>query len=341
MIDARTLATDPHWLPDALDAGRGAIRFVRIDSEALRREAFLDARKDPSVAAWAEAAIADLAPHAPAPAPAAYIFHSAFCGSTLLARALDMPGRTLSLKEPNVLLDLANARRVHPAYRSDDLFRRHSDIVFRLLERRRATEERIVIKPTNLVLPLAPFVMARGSAVLFLYGSLREFLYSILKKGEEGRAFARKMFNIFALDRTPLGAIDPRQAMALTDLQAAALVWRHQLEEMSALLTAPRAASLDYESFIAATAGMLRAAAAALDLALPAGALDDAAQGPVFQSDAKFSEKAFTAQTRRAANDALEARHGQDLSTIVAWAERTRLQRDLKLPLGKALKPEI
>lgn len=341
MTDARTLAADPHWLPDALDAGRGVIRFARIDSEALRREAFLDARKDPSVAAWAEAAIADLAPHTPAPAPAAYIFHSAFCGSTLLARALDMPGRTLSLKEPNVLLDLANARRAHPAYRSDDLFRRHADIVFRLLERRRAPGERIVIKPTNLVLPLAPVAMTRGSAVLFLYGSLREFLLSILKKGEEGRAFARKMYNIFALDRTPLGAIDPRQVTALTDLQAAALVWRHQLEEMSALLTAPRAASLAYQSFIAEPVGMLRAAAAALDLHLPADPLGAVAEGPIFQADAKFSDKAFTAQARRAANDDLEARHGQDLSAIVAWAERTRLQRDLTLPLGKALRPEI
>lgn len=340
MTDAKTLACDPEWLPDSLDAGRGVIRFAMIGADALRREAFLDARKDPSVVARAEAKIDDLTAVAPDAAPAGYIFHSAFCGSTLLARALDMPGRSLALKEPNILLDLANARRAHPAYQSDDLFRRHAEIVLRLVERRRAPAERIVVKPTNLALPLAPIVRARGSPVVFLYGSLREFLLSILKKGEEGRAFARKMFNIFALDRTPLGAIEPRQSISLTDLQVAALVWRHQLEEFAALLaSAPRAASLDYANFVGAPAGFLRAAADALSLDLPPALLDDVASGPVFQSDAKFSGKPFTAESRRMANDDLESRHAAELTMIANWAEKLRLARDLRLPLAKALSP--
>jgi hypothetical protein len=338
MTDAKTLALDPEWLPDAFDAGRGVVRFARIDSASLRREAFLDARKDQSVRGRAEAKIDDLQALVPATAPAAYIFHSAFCGSTLLARALDHPARSLALKEPNILLDLANARRVHPAYRSDEAFRRHAEVVFRLVERRRAPEEHIVVKPTNLALPLAPVVIARGSPVLFLYGTSREFLLSILKKGEEGRAFGRKMFNIFALDRTPLGAIEPRQAMGLTDLQAAALVWRHQIEEFTSLIAAaPRAASLDYENFIAAPASRLRAAAALLGLELSPAMLDAIVSGPVFQADAKFSGKPFTAETRRAANDDLESRHGAELTLITGWAEKLRLARDVALPLPKAL----
>jgi hypothetical protein len=187
-------------------------------------------------------------------------------------------------------------------------------------------------------LPLAPFVIARGSPVLFLYGTLREFLLSILKKGEEGRAFGRKMFNIFALDRTPLGAIEPRQAMGLTDLQAAALVWRRQIEEFAALIaTAPRAASLDYDSFIAAPSPQLRAASALFGLGLSPAVLDEIVNGPVFQADAKFAGKPFTAELRRAANEDLERRHGAELSMITGWAEKLRLARDIALPLPKAL----
>lgn len=337
MTDAKTLAADPSWVPDALDPARGLIRFARLDSEALRREAFLDARKNAAVSAWAEARIADLAPHIAASPPASYIFHSAFCGSTLLARALDVRGRTLALKEPNIALELVNARRAHPAYQADAVWREHRDVVLTLLERRRARDERIVIKPTNLALPLAPIIMERGSPVLFLYGSLREFLLSILKKGEEGRAFARKMFNIFAMDKTALGAIEPRQAMALTDLQVAALGWRHQLEEFDRLLAAPAGASLDYAGFIAAPEALLKAASAALRLDLPDSALAAAARGPIFKTDAKFSDKPFTVQSRESANADLEARHGNELALIASWAEKTALSRDLTLPLPKAL----
>jgi hypothetical protein len=338
MTDARTLANDPSWLPDALDARRGLIRFARLGADALRREAFLDARKDPSVVAWAEARLADLAPHLPAPAPAAYVFHGAFCGSTLLARALDLPGRSLSLKEPNILLDLANARRAHQGYKSDPAFRQLADTVLRLVERRHAAGERIVIKPTNLALPLAPLIIARGSPVLFMHGGLREFLLSLLKKGEEGRAFARKMFNIFAMDDTALGAIEPRQAMAMTDLQVAALVWRHQLEEFAGMLAAsPATASLTYAAFIASAAPMLRAASGALRLDLPPEALAAAADGPLFRIDAKTADKPFTAQTRAVANADLEARHGDELTLMTGWAEKLKLGRDLTLPLPRAL----
>jgi hypothetical protein len=337
MTDAKTLARDPYWLPDALDPGRSLIRFARLDSEALRREAFLDARKNPAVSAWAEARIDDLAPHLPASPPASYIFHSAFCGSTLLARALDAPGRTIALKEPNILLDLANARRAHPDYQADAAWRRRRDIVLALVERRRAADERVIVKPTNLALPLAPAIIERGGPVLFLYGSLKEFLLSILKKGEEGRAFARKMFNILALDKSALGAIDPRQAMALTDLQAAALGWRHQLEEFDRLLAAaPASASLDFASLLADPATLLAAASKALRLDLPPEALA-AADGPVFRTDAKFSDRPFSAQTRESANADIESRHGAEIALIAAWAEQTRLSRDLKFPLAKAL----
>jgi len=338
MTDARTLSTDPFWFPDALDPGRGVIRFARIGDDALRREAFLDARKNASVEAWAEASIAELVAHLPTPMPAAYIFHSAFCGSTLLARALDLPGRSLSLKEPNILLDLANARRAHPAYQSGKTFDQHAEAILRLVERRRSPGESIIVKPTNLALPLAPIVMARGSPVLFLYGSLRDFLLSILKKGEEGRAFGRKMFNIFSMDKTPLGAIEPRKAVAMTDLQAAALVWRHQLEAFDQLLqTAAPAVSLDYASFINAPAPMLIAASKALRLDLSPATLTAAAAGPVFQNDAKASDKPFTKQTRADNNASLEAAYGADLTLIAGWADKTTLGRDLRLPLARAL----
>jgi hypothetical protein len=44
----------------------------------------------------------------PHTAPLHFVFHTAFCCSTLLARALDVPGSSMGLKEPSVLVDFAS-----------------------------------------------------------------------------------------------------------------------------------------------------------------------------------------------------------------------------------------
>lgn len=338
MTDPKTLAADPEWFPDALDATAGAIRFGRMSREALSKEAFLDRRKDASVTQWAEAKIDDLLPHiAKAPAPA-FIYHSAFCGSTLLARALDAPGKSLALKEPNILLDLVNARRVTPALQSGDQFNQLAAVVLGLLARPHEEGERILIKPTNSASPLAAYTNSKNAPAIFLYGSLRDFLISLLKKGEEGRVFVRHQFNIFSLDRTPLSAIQARQAISLTDMQIAALVWRHQLEEFARMIKpAGYAASLDYARLIDNSEPVLAAAARHLSLPLDADDVKAAANGPVFQTNSKFADQQFDAGVRQSENAAVETQFAKELDIIENWAKAVKLSQDLTLPLPRSL----
>lgn len=88
------LARDPAWLPEGYDAGRDVLRFAKIDRAGLVREAFLDGRMAGSVVARAEAplaaVVAALKDAPPLPAPA-FIVHTAFCCSPLLARDLGLP----------------------------------------------------------------------------------------------------------------------------------------------------------------------------------------------------------------------------------------------------------
>ncbi len=338
MTDLKSLADDPRWLPDALDAGRRMIRFARIDRAALGKEAFLDQRKNSAVTAWAEARIDDLAPIVRQQAPPAFILHSAFCGSTLLARALDAPGKTLSLREPNILLDLANARRVVPALQQGGAFDEIAGVIANLLARPHSDRERVIIKPTNSASPAADAAAFRPSKKLYLYGSQKEFLLSLLKKGEQARAFVRLQYNVFALDRTGLGAIEPRKAMSLTDLQIAALVWRHQLEEFERRLKADGdSASIDYEAMMSDTPRALGAIARHLELPLDAEDISRAANGPVFRTNSKFAGEDFDAGVRLRENAEFEARFADELKLIADWAAPVTLGVDMRPPLARRL----
>ena len=88
-------------------------------------------------------------------APLHFIFHSAFCASTLLSKALGS-GPVASLSEPQVLNDMIGAlRRGKPA--AD--VARALDQALALLSRPMADRPIVVLKPSNLVNHLAQAVM--------------------------------------------------------------------------------------------------------------------------------------------------------------------------------------
>jgi hypothetical protein len=343
MAGVSELVADPSWLPDGYDPARDVVRFARVDREALKREAFLDGRMAASVQERAEAPFAEVAAtveRSSPPPPPAFLFHSSFCCSTLLARALDAPGRTLALKEPNVLLDLANALRVQERFRRDVAqFDRAVGVVFSLLARPHAEGERVLVKPTNTASTLLAFALKRGARCLLLYGGLRDFLISILKKGEEGRSFVRGQYNIFALDGGGLSAIPARQAMTFTDLQVATIVWRHQVEQFHRALASGdgRLVSLDFRILLAEPARTLKGAARHLELGIPDASLDAVAKGEIFARDAKFSDRAYDTSARTRDEAALEERWAAELDLMETWAKGLHLGVDARLPLPRVL----
>ena len=139
----------------------------------------------------------DLRPQGEGNAPAPqYIFHSAFAASTLLARALDVPGIAMGLKEPQILNELAEAARARAL--SGDPLR----TVVQLLARPFAPGEKVVIKPSNVVNLLAPSLLELdpGSNAIFLFAPLPRFLRSIADKGLWGRRWVRRLQALIARD---------------------------------------------------------------------------------------------------------------------------------------------
>lgn len=111
--------------------------------------------------------------------PLRYIFHTAFCGSTLLSRALSELPRIMVLKEPDVLMKVSGGS-LHSGNESVIPYLMTS---LKELSQPWTESGAVVIKPTNSVNRLVPEIMANypGKTIL-LYGGLEDFLVSCIKK---------------------------------------------------------------------------------------------------------------------------------------------------------------
>jgi hypothetical protein len=214
---------NPRLFPVDLDVARGALHFLPIDEGVLERSLFLDNRIDAPLDRATAVPLATIAaPATPAPA---FLLHTSFCCSTLLARILHVPPHVVALKEPLVLRRLADAR---VAGRPID---RTITPVTRLLARPWASGARVLIKPTHAALNVARDLLTvdPGSRGIVLYGSLADFIVSNCKKAPEtqqkvpqlvDRALAASSYR----QRLPGEAFQPR-----TFYQLVAVQWCAQL----------------------------------------------------------------------------------------------------------------
>ncbi len=221
---------DSAWFPDNLNLNRNTFGFVYTTREALSRQSFLDARWDRAALARMDVPISEVvAATATQPRPKLnFVWHTAFCCSTLIARCLDSASDNLALKEPQVLISLAEAKRAGNIAQYNGAL----DATFKLLARRQQSNESVLIKPTNAVNNLiGEATRATDGRMLFLYSDCKSFLVSIAKKGEMGRIFARRLFGLFAADGHAPAQWPMQKLFELSDLQVAALVWHMQIAE--------------------------------------------------------------------------------------------------------------
>ncbi len=98
-----------------LDLKSFEARFVLMNRECYRRSPFLDGRMSRASDVVCSISLHALMEHVESnlknTRPAKYVFHHGACGSTLIARCLDIEGASLALREPIALHQLAVARR--------------------------------------------------------------------------------------------------------------------------------------------------------------------------------------------------------------------------------------
>lgn len=332
---------DPTWLPHIFDGRADTLTFAHLPREAQRKLTFLDQRFVPREACSPAVAVADLPADSirRSAGPLHFVFHTGFCCSTLLARALDMPGVSMGLKEPAVLTGFADHL---PSRRRSVGALEALSVTLNLLSRPLEGGEAQIVKPSTAVNSIIPELLhTRPDAkAIVLFSTLDTFLRAVIRRGLAGRMFAREMCQQLARV-SPLDTGVPDEfAVLQVDLQVAANAWLMQSTILDAIATRfgrDRVRVVSGDRFLAEPGAVLSAIGAFFALELTPERIADVLQSGVFEEHAKELGRPFNAKAQRAQHDEAGTRFAEDLALAHDWARRIAVRCNAPLTLRETI----
>lgn len=228
------LFDSPALYPIKLEPEKEKIYFCEMTSEDFVREPFHDLRVLSENSEIYVASISQLLTHyknrLTSSTAQKYIFHTAFCGSTLLSRYLNELDDTFVYREPQVYMELAHAKHCHPHIGQDTGWQNVLMLITELLSRTDSTTSPIMKMVDNCndivvdLLNLNP-----DSVSLVLFSSLEEFLISTLKHPAR-RTFAVQRLN--GINISKYMALANVDIAGLGEATSAACLWLSQMYQI-------------------------------------------------------------------------------------------------------------
>lgn len=319
------LAANTDWFLNRIDAVEGCANFVRSNRERLAATLFLDGRTAFATGPTLDVELAALDSLASAPAaPARFIFHMSFCGSTQLSHLVGESGAGVVLKEPQALVDLADWQRTlaergivdprfSPALRGS----------IALLSRGWPGSPPTVVKPSNWANTLIPLLDGAASRVVLVTIERRAFLRAVFRGGRDRLAFTARAASHFAaavgqtvrLDQALASSDDPLDRMARLILLAHDL----QHRQFAQAASFPAVARIDRNLIIDDPVAALDRACEALGLSWSEEQKD--AVEKISGRDAKNPGRSFIAREQLAEDAGVEDHHRRRFDAALAWAE--------------------
>ncbi|WP_242138961.1 hypothetical protein [Sphingomonas sp. TREG-RG-20F-R18-01] len=311
---------DAEWLAHRYDPEQDAVHFRHVPLSARARATFLTDEYlgvEPAPVPIGRERISQSAlPNA----PLHFVFHSAFCLSTLLANALDLPGRSMSLKEPVILNDIVGWR-----HRGADGTRLTAVLLdaLQLCARPGPGRRAVVVKPSNIANGLADGMLRLlpQARALLLHAPLEDYLISIAKKQIDGRLWVRDLMVKQLREGLTLPVFSDEDLLRLTDLQVAAVGWlsQHALFHRLCRAFPERVRTLDSATITASPASVVQAMFAFYGIALSDEERAQVLAGPAFTQHSKDGT-AFGFSARSLDYAAAESVHRDELTKVAAWA---------------------
>jgi len=320
-VSVRDVVQNPEWLPHTYDPEGQTLIFVHVPRDARSRLRFLFDEHFKGNFSKVSAGLSEVEAEISSAqrGPIHFIFHTSFCGSTLLTRALEIPGVATSMSEPAVMINIAN-RLIRSNDRSN---MERLELVLRLLERPLAAGESVVAKQSNFANRVAgpALSMRKESRAVLLYSDLETYLISSLKRGMWGRILGRKWFN-YLRSWSPLQlGFDANEILELTDMQAASLAWLMQIHHFGELAKAfgSRVMLLESGDMFAAPADALHRVMTLFGLAQTEKDAADIAAGPIFAKHSKFMDRDYSVEERQRETEAVGNANAEEIAMVVKW----------------------
>lgn len=338
MTPTTEMTRNAEFLAHRYDESSNAFQFVALSREQHRRCTFLTDEYIPEESRRVMIRSEDLNLDRAELAPVDFIFHSAFACSTMLARALDIEGISMGLKEPIVLNDLVGMKRrgTAPAKLATAL-----DQSIDLLARPFSSGEKIIVKPSNIVNCLAPSILdiRPNSKALLLHAPLKSFLRSLAAKNMWGRIWARD--NVIGImdDQELIRGFTSADLLRLTDIQIAAVGWLSEHARFAQIVHkygSDRIKTLDSEAFLNNKQDTIASLASFFEQDLDSDRLADVLAGPAFTQHSKDFSK-FDTDARLDQHSGVDEAHGEEIDMVVQWSAAVAQSQNIALELPSPL----
>ncbi len=309
--------------------------FLEMDRAAYNRTVFCDQRILPKSQArirvpWSALLERCSAISNGAAAPG-IILHMAHCGSTLLARAMDIVGETVVYREPYALRQLGVEAggsyfgSLPPSEWADRL-----NIVMALLSRSYRRSELAITKanvPVNFMLP-GLCKSTPSARMIALHFQLEDYVLAILRPPGRKKWLA----NVSVQLRRGIDALTPPAATG-DDGQAVARLWLAQMRLFGDLLDSnENALSLDANSLFADPGVVIKRAFEQFDHPLTDAQVEAVTASELFSRYSKDSSIAFSNATRLRRRDEARVALANELSSARAYVKDAGFDDVVKLP---------
>jgi len=317
----------PGFFPVTINAARRVVSFAEIDEARLRKIGFHDrghlGRHKLLAVQYdipLETAIKFFSDIPSGASDPLYLFQTSFCGSTLLARALDFPGKTFCYREPNLLYQLAIDRHYFPEQKDWDQV---ISMCLRLLSRTENRDEKAIVNLHSAVFAVANDLfdcrnLKPSSKALFIFSGLADFIGSILKR-DERRVWARNILSS-AFHQHPL--ILGAGKNLTTDADHAAMLWLCQMWYYKQLVGEdyqnPRVYALSSEQLFSKPAETLIATSERFSLGISSAECEMIANGPAFSLHSK-TRLPFSNDERLVLQAATREKYSADIDAALKW----------------------